>query len=616
MFLKLFFTIILIKQGHLWSIGNLCPAETQHRYFNRNHGLIQLYCNSKGNYSQINEILDLNELELTELEELEHFYDDGFTITVQVEKKILTKVITKYNETRSQINIPEELEEITFFNNQIDHIENDFFSGLSILYKLRLNQNNLRGVEPFSFKDLESLILLELMSNKLTKIENNTFIGLSYFEGKLLLESNDISILEFDANYSPAGGPYDFDFSHNNLTIFPKWEMGGWAGHRFDLSHNQISYIEPLSFSIYVEYINLEYNRIISLNDYQSDGIWTGVGRINILKLSHNYLVQIPSIESDSLRLFYLDHNNLTNLKIFNTKNEQIEFLKFRTTYLVLLSLDFNQIKSIENKTFQHLRKLENLSMSYNHLTRINRIDFYYQYQLKFLNLSQNRIIFIEFDAFENLNNLLILDLSSNNLTLIENGQFKGLVYLTSLYLNNNNKYLKRLKIHSFDFLLNIRNIHLDELVVIENECILISFKNEFKAERNIENKYSFYRSLNLISPLFAFDKNQTFFCDFIFRLLQFKIHFNLKSDYDNELFYEKCKIFLIKKSNYFSNSKKDCLNEMQEYGIENGDNINEESIAAKVLSNFYYWGTMLALSLLLVPGFIYICMDLLWKTK
>ena len=101
---------------------------------------------------------------------------------------------------------------------------------------------------------------------------------------------------------------------------------------------------------------------------------------------------------------------------------------------------------------------------------------------------------------------------------------------------------------------------------MIENECMLISFKNEFKVERNIEKKYSFYRSLNLISPQFTFDINQTFLCDFVFKLLQFKIHFNLKSDNDNELFYEKCKIFLIKKSNYFSKSKKECLNEIQEY--------------------------------------------------
>ena len=135
MILKLYFTFLLIKLGDLWSIGSLCPTETQHRFINNQRGLLQLYCNAKGNYSQTTEVLDLNELMLNQ-EELRII--SYYTITVQVEKKTLTKVIAKYNRSISQINIPKCLKEITLFNNKIDRIENVFFSGLTNLDKLRL----------------------------------------------------------------------------------------------------------------------------------------------------------------------------------------------------------------------------------------------------------------------------------------------------------------------------------------------------------------------------------------------------------------------------------------------------------------------------------------------
>ena len=48
--------------------------------------------------------------------------------------------------------------------------------------------------------------------------------------------------------------------------------------------------------------------------------------------------------------------------------------------------------------------------------------------------------------------------------------------------------------------------------------------------------------------------------CKLIFRFLQVKIHFNLKSDYENEIFYEKCENVLVKKEKRFHNSKNICL--------------------------------------------------------
>ena len=49
--------------------------------------------------------------------------------------------------------------------------------------------------------------------------------------------------------------------------------------------------------------------------------------------------------------------------------------------------------------------------------------------------------------------------------------------------------------------------------------------------------------------------------CELTFQFLQFKIHLNLKSDFENERFYEKCQNHLIKYSYNFNNSLKSCFN-------------------------------------------------------
>ena len=54
--------------------------------------------------------------------------------------------------------------------------------------------------------------------------------------------------------------------------------------------------------------------------------------------------------------------------------------------------------------------------------------------------------------------------------------------------------------------------------------------------QRNILNKFHFFKSLNLLGT------ELTVKCEIQFFLLQFKIHFNLKTDNEYDLFYEKCK--------------------------------------------------------------------------
>ena len=92
-------------------------------------------------------------------------------------------------------------------------------------------------------------------------------------------------------------------------------------------------------------------------------------------------------------------------------------------------------------------------------------------------------------------------------------------------------------------------------------ECIFMH-SIERIVQRKISYRYIFYKSLNTLDP--ANFRMQTNECDLKFRLLQFKIHYNLKYDYENELFYEECKSSLIKRENSYKNTLKKCFSTIE----------------------------------------------------
>ena len=79
------------------------------------------------------------------------------------------------------------------------------------------------------------------------------------------------------------------------------------------------------------------------------------------------------------------------------------------------------------------------------------------------------------------------------------------------------------------------------------------------------EGKYKFFQSICQISN----DLTQYEYCELTFEFLQFKIHWNLKSDYENEMFYEKCKTGLTEQRNNLNHSLKKCFKSFQFYEYE-----------------------------------------------
>ena len=185
---------------------------------------------------------------------------------------------------------------------------------------------------------------------------------------------------------------------------------------------------------------------------------------------------------------------------------------------LNLTIFDSNNITLIEIDAFLNCRSLQFLSLAHNRLNKIIENNFHYLFSLLHLNLSFNEIGFIENNSFKNLNKLTVLDLNFNSLFSIENNVFTGLSNLNFLHLLARNKMM--FYNESFKHLPSMSTIILNESLIFEYKCLFMHVVPR-DVQRNVANKYIFYKSLNLITIDFSFNGNFKSKCDLMWHLFQ-----------------------------------------------------------------------------------------------
>jgi Leucine-rich repeat (LRR) protein len=428
---------------------------------------------------------------------------------------------------------------------------------------LILRNVNLQSMEQINFENYYNLKKLDLSINNLTRLNYDSF--------------RNLIMLEY------------LDLSFNQIDFIDGRILGDWGD----------------SNTKSLKYLNLESNRITKFQDTLFNLINLGT-----LLISNNQIQDFPLfgtyLYSDyylKMHYFYFNHNKIKSLLYFPND----------ISTLIILNFDFNEISFIKSDAFEELILLKNLSLSNNFLTNLTRKILFNQFKLTNLNLSHNLIEFIENDSFKNLFSLKLLDLSFNRLLSIENNLFNGLENLNDLYLLNN--FTFKLFNQSFNHLINIGNIHLTRSMIQENKCLFMhSIEREVK--RNVgDGKYKFFKSINLISNDFH-ELTQNEYCELTFEFLQFKIHWNLISDYENEMFYEKCKNNLIAWRNDFNHSFKKCFNNFQFLEHEKNNNKETENSTLNVLKNGIYLLTMIILILFFLPFSVFIITDLFYEVE
>jgi uncharacterized protein YjbI with pentapeptide repeats len=171
------------------------------------------------------------------------------------------------------------------------------------------------------------------------------------------------------------------------------------------------------------------------------------------LSMQHN---QISSIEPDTF-------GKLTNLTRLDLRGNQISSIEPGTfgglTNLTRLHLWHNQISSIDGGDFSGLTNLTRLHLRENQISNIESEAFIGLRSLSWLELSGNQISSIEPGTFGGLTSLTAIELQYNQLSSIESGVFSGLTNLNVLRLSGNQ--LSSIEAGTFSGLASLTELHL-----------------------------------------------------------------------------------------------------------------------------------------------------------
>lgn len=103
------------------------------------------------------------------------------------------------------------------------------------------------------------------------------------------------------------------------------------------------------------------------------------------------------------------------------------------------LTIAINPVWHVPDRSFVHLRNLQQLRLDHNHLRVVDPFAFQGLHQLKSLNLSFNYIPELSPSLFADLSNLTFLSLTNNILKRLPQGIFHNLLNLNTLIIRQNN---------------------------------------------------------------------------------------------------------------------------------------------------------------------------------
>ncbi|KAM3864951.1 vasorin-like [Diretmus argenteus] len=192
--------------------------------------------------------------------------------------------------------VPTATKSLYIFQNGINVLAQDDFTGLGELELLDLSQNALTEVPDGVFETLSVLKNLDLSSNYITHISKDSFSGLVQLE-RLYLHANRIQSIHLEA-FEGLDMLLELKLQDNQLTSLPSLRLPSLL--LLDLSHNNIPTLGPSD----LQTPHLEALKVAALGLTSLDkDLMASLGNLHDLDISHNQLVEVPqALKQESLK--------------------------------------------------------------------------------------------------------------------------------------------------------------------------------------------------------------------------------------------------------------------------------------------------------------------------
>ncbi|VEN57674.1 unnamed protein product [Callosobruchus maculatus] len=367
-------------------------------------------------YNDIISLLDNGFSGLRSLEEL-HLQNNALSNMGDRAFVGLTNLVTLNLSSNFLVALPPELfqssrglRHLYINNNSLSVLAPGLLEGLDQLNVLDLSHNELNSqwVNRDTFSGLVRLVVLNLASNQLTRIDANLFHDL-YSLQLLNLEKNRISVIAEGA-FSELKNLHALTLSYNKITRIENYHFSGmYALNQLSLDQNDIEFIHPNSFE------NMTHLQDLILNGNRLGTIPSGLGQLRFLKtldLGKNHIESVANSSFEGLDLLY--GLRLVDNHIVNISRDAFSTLPS----LQVLNLASNKIKYVEQSAFSSNPTLKAIRLDANELTDISGV-FTNLKSLVWLNVSSNKLMWFDFSHLPV--SLEWLDMHDNQVTELGN---------------------------------------------------------------------------------------------------------------------------------------------------------------------------------------------------
>ncbi|CAF1189822.1 unnamed protein product, partial [Didymodactylos carnosus] len=206
--------------------------------------------------------------------------------------------------------------EINFENNKINLLIKCQFIKLYVK-RLNLKSNYLIRIQESTFKDIIGLNDLILSSNNLTKIQSEIFVHTPDLS-TLDLSNNPFEYLDIDSLLEQLKSSLEILYLRNissiNKSIISNKFIYGSNLKYLDLSFNDLKSlnIDMFNSMINLETLILNENKLKDLNGL----IFQKLTNLINVKLDHNELIELPIIQSNSIKILSLEENLIQSLTL------------------------------------------------------------------------------------------------------------------------------------------------------------------------------------------------------------------------------------------------------------------------------------------------------------